>query len=192
MNNQDQDLDDLFTLDTCPICLDDIQLCAYNYIKTNCKHCFHASCFMKHTQHNGYTCPCCRNELIEPANIDTVSDADDDSEADDETDILNERLHDLSLLALRYLFSRVENENENEIPDDYDIIVYQRGHEYNTPNLSISQISAMFQEQGLSYEDLVALCVLPHKDNTADVCNYNAAWMLRTEKNIRNMLHLRL
>jgi len=184
------ELDNIFSLETCPICLDDIQLCAYNYIKTDCKHSFHASCFMMHTRHNGYSCPCCRNEFIEPVDSESESESEFD-DSDDETDILNERLHDLSLLSMRYLFSRVENEicEEEESVQLFNSEIFQRGHEEYTPNLSITQISTMFQERGLSYEDMVALCVLPHKDNTADVCKYSAEWFMHKEREIRNMLH---
>lgn len=187
-------LDNIFSLETCPICLDDIELCAYNYVKTDCKHCFHASCFMMHTAHNGYTCPCCRNQLIESS----TESEDDEDDSDNQTNIINEHLHDLSLLAFRNLIARVEtqdnDDNEESVWSDnsFESEIFQRGHEYNgqenTPNISISELSSIFQDRGLSYEDLVALCVLPHKDNLDDVRKYSASWIINTEREIGNIL----
>ena len=196
------DLNDEFTLETCPICLEDIELCAYNYIKTECKHCFHATCFLKNTQHNGYGCPCCRKNIIAPAlnynyNNYYNNDNDNDNENDDTYD--DDALNDLSLLAFRYLMSRVDPDNNENDDDDASSIwtmddddMYQRGHimhgQQYAPNLSIEFISNKLHAMGLSYEDLVALYVLPHKDNDNDVSRYNKNWISGYERTIRNIL----
>lgn len=48
----------------CPICyetLNDVKDC----LTTSCGHRFHSSCILKHTIYNGYTCPCCRKDLVD-------------------------------------------------------------------------------------------------------------------------------
>jgi len=194
------ELDNEFTLETCPICLEDIELCAYNYIKTECKHCFHATCFLTNAQRNGYGCPCCRKELIK--SIDTDSDEDEEEEEPNYNPA-----HDLSLLAFRYLTARVEREaglsgatDESDESDDEDTSsvwtmeddMYQRGHAYygqgDAPNLSIEQVANKMRLLGLDYEDIVALYVLPHKDNTNDLAMYDTQWISRNERTIRNIL----
>lgn len=188
-----QNSDNLFVLETCPICLENIELCAYNYIKTECKHCFHASCFLTNTRRNGYSCPCCRKELVENA------DSNSESESDLEPDY--NPAHDLSLLAFRYLMARVEGEStdydEEDIEDTSSIWtmeddMYQRGHvmhgQSNAPNLSIENIANKLRLLGLNYEDLVALYVLPHKDNTNDLAMYDTQWIANNERAIRNIL----
>lgn len=185
------EFDNVFTLETCPICLDDIELCAYNYIKTECKHCFHATCFLTNTQRNGYGCPCCRKEII-PSIIDDNSSINEVNNYDP--------VQDLSLLAFRYLIARTENESieENNNDDDSDSVwtmedeMYQRGHiihgQQNAPNLSIENIANKFRLIGLNYEDIVALYVLPHKDNANDLALYNTQWISEKERTIRNIL----
>ena len=186
-----QNSDNLFVLETCPICLENIELCAYNYIKTECKHCFHASCFLTNTRRNGYSCPCCRKELV----------ADTDSHSDSESEYDYNPAHDLSLLAFRYLMARVEGEStdydEEDIEDTSSIWtmeddMYQRGHvmhgQSNAPNLSIENIANKLRLLGLNYEDLVALYVLPHKDNTNDLAMYDTQWIANNERAIRNIL----
>jgi hypothetical protein len=113
------------------------------------------------------------------------------------------------LLAFRYLTARVEREaglsdgtDADEI-DDEDIEdtssiwtmeddMYQRGHvmhgQANAPNLSIEQVANKLRLLGLNYEDLVALYVLPHKDNTNDLAMYDTQWIANNERAIRNIL----
>lgn len=104
------------------------------------------------------------------------------------------------MLSFRYLISRVEgNNNANEVEEDDSSSVwtiedemYQRGHitngQQNLPNLSIEQIANRLQLTGLNYEDIVALYVLPHKDNIADLALYDTAWISVNERAVRNIL----
>jgi hypothetical protein len=191
----ESNLDNEFVLETCPICLEDIELCAYNYIKTECKHCFHASCFLTNTRRNGYSCPCCRKELIE--NLDSTTDSESDLDLEPDYN----PAHDLSLLAFRYLMARVEGEStdyDDEAIEDTSSIwtmeddMYQRGHimhgQGGAPNLSIEQVANKLRLMDLNYEDLVALYVLPHKDNTNDLAMYDTQWISNNERAIRNIL----
>jgi hypothetical protein len=133
-------------------------------------------------------------------------DVDSDEEEEDEEPNYNPA-HDLSLLAFRYLTARVEREagiseatNESDEIDDEDTSsvwtmeddMYQRGHAYygqgDTPNLSIEQVANKMRLLGLDYEDIVALYVLPHKDNTNDLAMYDTQWIANKERTIRNIL----
>lgn len=54
----------LSTTMECPICyelLNNDKDC----LTTSCGHQFHSSCILKHTIYNGYTCPCCRKDLVD-------------------------------------------------------------------------------------------------------------------------------
>ncbi len=171
------ELDNILTLETCPICLEDIELCAYNYIKTDCKHYFHASCFLANTQRNGYGCPCCRKELVAPI----INKNEDNNEYDP--------VQDLSLLAFRYLMARVDDDNDDdESVVSFDDTMFQRGHYTYDYNISIEQVTNKLRLHGLSYEDLVALYVLPHKDDANDVAMYNSQWISEKENIIHNIL----
>ena len=181
----EMELDNIFSLETCPICLDEIELCAYNYIKTECKHSFHATCFLSNTQRNGYGCPCCRRELVAP-----IADTnDDDNDNNNESDY--DPVQDLSLLAFRYLMARVENDDDDDDDDDnesLDDTMFQRGHYTYGHNISIEQVANKLRLHGLSYESLVALYVLPHKDDANDIELYNSQWISDNEEIIHNIL----
>ena len=49
----------------CPICLCSIKNKKTDFIATDCGHCFHASCLMRHLSMNGFSCPYCRNMMAE-------------------------------------------------------------------------------------------------------------------------------
>ena len=94
----------------CPICYD--TLTQVNCITTSCGHAFHANCLMKHTAHNGYTCPCCREQMIEEPDEDNESE-DEDSLFDDEDDyfyedtITSEEREEEALQSFRWFQQRL-------------------------------------------------------------------------------------
>jgi len=61
----------------CPICYEPIQA-NVNIVVTECGHKFHCKCLMMNSSMNGFSCPCCRSEMVEE---------DDEEEQDFETDI---------------------------------------------------------------------------------------------------------
>ena len=69
-------------LQTCAICLDDIQECK-NCTTTECGHTFHSTCIFQNLCHR-VECPMCRVELI--AMPEEEDDEDEDGEDDDDTD----------------------------------------------------------------------------------------------------------
>jgi hypothetical protein len=124
-----------------------------------------------------------------------------DSESDFDLEPDYNPAYDLSLLAFRYLMARVEGEStdyDDEAIEDTSSIwtmeddMYQRGHimhgQGGAPNLSIEQVANKLRFIGLNYEDLVALYVLPHKDNTNDLAMYDTQWISNNERAIRNIL----
>ena len=48
----------------CSICLLAIDAQCNNTTVTNCGHCFHASCLMRHVAMNGFNCPYCRTNMV--------------------------------------------------------------------------------------------------------------------------------
>jgi hypothetical protein len=46
----------------CPICLRVVNR-VVNRLTTNCGHCFHTSCLAKNIVSDGFSCPCCRNDV---------------------------------------------------------------------------------------------------------------------------------
>lgn len=161
-----------FTEDLCcSICLDDIDI-SMNVIKTECKHCFHSNCFLQNAAHNGFNCPLCRNELAE-----VPQDEDDD---DDDYDNDEEFEEDFALRGSRWLFMRAEGEpideddNDDEtLSDSSDDDNYVRFVSEETPIVTIAEVCDKIRQRGVTYEQLVALLILPDSRCVADVALYN-------------------
>lgn len=83
------------TNEECPICYDEITNKSNKTI-TECGHCFHSSCLIKHAILTNTGCPLCRQQLADIAESDSESDSDssdsdydseyDDSSSDEEDD----------------------------------------------------------------------------------------------------------
>lgn len=111
----------------CPICMDDL-IGINNTVTTECGHQFHATCLMQNIAHNGFSCPYCRNVMIEDiSETETEIDEDDnedDNEDDDNTTIDssmvglsdNEYMYNLTLVCVRNLFVDNEEERINRPP----------------------------------------------------------------------------
>jgi hypothetical protein len=69
----------------CPICLDEIDA-VKNRSTTECGHCFHSSCLIKHSILANIACPLCRSELADIPEEDDYSEDSyySDSSSDDE------------------------------------------------------------------------------------------------------------
>jgi len=74
------------TNEECPICYDEITNKANKTI-TECGHCFHSSCLIKHAILTNTGCPLCRQQL---ADIQEESESDSDSDSDYEEDSSDE------------------------------------------------------------------------------------------------------
>ena len=62
----------------CSICL--LPMSADNSVKLSCGHLFHGQCFVNYVQHEGVTCPLCRESCV----YDNLSDSSDSSDYEEE------------------------------------------------------------------------------------------------------------
>jgi len=170
----------------CAICLDNVDA-SMNIIKTECNHCFHSKCFLQNAAHNGFNCPMCRNELAS-----VPSDEDSDEDSDDDSDDYDEDEEDFLLRGARWLMMRAEGEeieeddtdDESIMSDDSDVYLRDDPEIEELPNTSIAYISQKMLAQGITFEQLVALYVLPHSANTADISVYNRTVLRNLRKTI--------
>lgn len=161
----------------CSICLDDIDI-SMNVIKTECRHCFHSNCFLQNAAHNGFNCPLCRNELAEVPQ-------DEEDDYDNEYDDDEEDEEDFALRGSRWLFMRAEGEPIDEDDTDDETLsdgsddeeTYVRYVNEDTPIVSIAEIADKARQHGVTYEQLVALLIMPDSRSAADVALYNRPFM---------------
>lgn len=169
----------------CAICLDNVDS-SMNIIKTECNHCFHSKCFLQNAAHNGFNCPMCRNEL---ASAPSDEDSDDDS---DDSDDYDEDEEDFLLRGARWLMMRAEGEeieeddtdDESVMSDDSDVYLRDDPEIEELPNTSIAYISQKMLARGITFEQLVALYVLPHSANAFDTTVYNRTVLKNLRKTI--------
>lgn len=189
---------------TCSICLDDIDV-KINNMTTDCGHCFHTKCFLQHASHNGFTCPNCRNQIVDEPECDSDEDDyddeddeyddDEDDDEDDEDDECEDENceEDITFRTMRMLFRRAENDVENINYEIYEErIQYERGHihfgEEDLRPLSLSTIGERIRLRGITYNDLVALIVFPHKDNHADIAEYSHTRLKDIHRKIKDII----
>ena len=185
---------------TCSICLDDIDI-KINIMTTDCGHCFHTNCFLQHVSHNGFTCPNCRNQIVDEPECDSdeddydddddYDDEDDDDECEEDDDECEEDNN--AFRAMRMLFRRAENDAENINYEIYEErIQYERGHihfgEEDLRPLSLRTIGERMNLRGITYNDLVALIVFPHKDNHADIAEYSHTRLKDIHRKIKDII----
>lgn len=172
----------------CAICLDNVDS-SMNIIKTECNHCFHSKCFLQNAAHNGFNCPMCRNEL---ASVPSDEDSDDDSDNSDNSDDYDEDEEDFLLRGARWLMMRAEGEeieeddtdDESVMSDDSDVYLRDDPEIEELPNTSIAYISQKMLARGITFEQLVALYVLPHSANAFDTTVYNRTVLKNLRKTI--------
>jgi hypothetical protein len=161
----------------CSICLDNINA-SINIIKTECKHCFHSNCFLQNVAHNGFSCPMCRNEL---AKLSEDEDDDEDylEDQEDEQYILN---------SFRWMIMRAEGEEINSTDDDiYD--EYIRDATPDASNISINEIAEKIIQKGVTYNELLALLVLPDRRNAHDLIEYNSRSLYELDTMIHDIVY---
>ena len=132
----------------CPICFETIE--KNNCVRTECNHAFHASCLMRHTATNGYSCPYCRTDMVDKKVLNCDDDDDDDDDeslyrSDDEAeddgepydtfdgsyehyvDILT---NDINMQNFRWLFQRANGEEtEDDVGNTSATMSYLIGRE---------------------------------------------------------------
>jgi hypothetical protein len=154
----------------CPICFETIE--KNNCIRTECGHSFHASCLMRHTAVNGYTCPYCRADMVdkEVFNSDDdeyslyQSDDEDDDEDDDATrPVQMESLtNDINMQNFRWLFQRVNNEEtEEDIDNTISIMSNMIGREREEEIIDeenkeqMENLMVLIENTNITFQDLV-------------------------------------
>lgn len=178
----------------CSICLNSIDDTSNNIIKTECNHIFHSSCFLQNVAFNGFDCPNCRNVLAnKPDSSEQDEDEDEEQEEDDEDDEDEEQEEqdedELYILnGSRWLFMRAEGE-EIDINDDDDYSDYIREPRPETSNISINEIAEKMIQQGVTYNQLLALLVLPDSRNTSDLAEYNGRKLSELDTMIYDIIY---
>jgi hypothetical protein len=121
----------------------------------------------------------CRNELAEvPSNDDDDDDDEDDDDDDDE-----EEVEDFTLRGARWLMMRAEGEEiddddtDDESIDSYDEEGFIRYEDESVPIVSIDQVTALLEQNNVSYKELVAFLILPDSRHQSDLQEYNNARM---------------
>jgi len=163
----------------CSICLINIDNTSNNIIKTECNHVFHSNCFLQNVAFNGFDCPNCRNVLANKPDSNNDKPYEYDNEDGDEEYILN---------GSRWLFMRSEGE-EIDINDDDDYSDYIREPTPETLNISINDIAEKIIQKGVTYNQLLALLVLPDSRNTSDLVEYSGQKLYELDKMIYDIIY---
>jgi hypothetical protein len=125
--------------DECPICMDAIDP-NKNRVTTECGHTFHCSCLMTNVSHNGFACPYCRTAMAEEVedeneyNDDYSTSSwyygpDDDSVDDSSVSVAGPGLEAHVLRGMRWLFPRVDPQDDDDEDEDYEDSVWETDSE---------------------------------------------------------------
>jgi len=142
----------------CAICMDDINFNINNFIKTECGHCFHASCLMTNVAHNGFGCPYCRTAMAEEVE-------DEDSEWSAVSD--DEIYGDDALRGLRFFTDNIEGvEHDPEDVEEEDAVeeVEEEEEEEEEPRPTPEFITQKLIQQGVTMEQLVKALLKDHDE----------------------------
>jgi len=122
---------------SCPICME-IVVRDINCVVTECKHCFHTSCLMRHVSYNGFGCPYCRQCLAEePDCADTNS--------------------DVSYIGLRDLLPV-----DSLFPDTIEPL------EMEYPEITVEQMTQHLFNSAFTVEELVAVLMYSNSETTTE------------------------
>ena len=155
---------------SCPICFEEIDSTT-NALQTSCDHRFHTKCFLQHTKLNGYTCPYCRNELLDSTvdkeavedNSYTLYNEDDNISIDENTIVVYEP--DYSLHPFRWMmqqYNNMDDESESEVDDSLNLIYNAHDHIIRECNIIQEENSSTLNlfikmiKNKVSYRDLLA------------------------------------
>lgn len=139
-----------------------------NCVTTECGHIFHANCLMKNIDRNGFTCPCCRSQMVEEQEESESDDSDYDS--DESESWIEEEDDEYALRGLRFFTNLLEGEEHDQL----DVIdEYQDEQEENEDDEddedqeerqlpSIDFVAEKLREQGVTFEQLIAWTLIDH------------------------------
>ena len=163
---------------SCPICFEEIDSTT-NALQTSCDHRFHTKCFLQHTKLNGYTCPYCRNELLDSTvkehEVEAVEDTsytlyhhDDNISIDENVIVVYEpdiSPDDYSLHPFRWMmqqYNNMDDESENEVDTSLNLIYNAHDHIIRECNIIQEENSSTLNlfmkmiKNKVSYRDLLA------------------------------------
>lgn len=163
---------------SCPICFEEIDSNT-NALQTSCDHRFHTKCFLQHTKLNGYTCPYCRNELLDSTvkehEVEAVEDTsytlyhhDDNISIDENVIVVYEpdiSPDDYSLHPFRWMmqqYNNMDDESENEVDTSLNLIYNAHDHIIRECNIIQEENSSTLNlfmkmiKNKVSYRDLLA------------------------------------
>ena len=131
---------------SCPICYETITE-EKNCVITECGHCFHTSCLMKHAAMNGFGCPYCREQMSDYVPPQS-------EEIDDDRIPYLLRLEDLSEEELDTAMNRVPSQVQYEEEDRYEeVLDLPSSYTMPTPTFMARKV----QESGITMEDVIRL-----------------------------------
>jgi len=190
-------------LNTCAICLENIEDLTVNCLTTECRHHFHTKCMMNAMAHSqNFVCPCCRGAMADELEYSDESDSEDDDDDDDYSDDESEgdvsrqreirRIHaqherlrqeNANLQSMRWLFQRNLGEELDDEPlepleeGDYESDTYEdeEEEEEERPKPDVQYLVHHLQAQGIGMEQLVKGVLLEHPeyDDDEDIVNAN-------------------
>jgi len=163
---------------SCPICFEEMDSTT-NALQTSCDHRFHTKCFLQHTKLNGYTCPYCRNELLDSTvkehEVEAVEDTsytlyhhDDNISIDENAIVVYEpdiSPDDYSLHPFRWMmqqYNNMDDESENEVDTSLNLIYNAHDHIIRECNIIQEENSSTLNlfmkmiKNKVSYRDLLA------------------------------------
>lgn len=140
----------------CPICMEQIEG-EKNKVTTECGHCFHTACLMKHVAHNGFGCPYCRDVMAEEPEDNNSDEEYDDFSVDEEPDYT-----DNVLRGSRWLFQRAEGE---ELDDEEDTVLDEEEERVEVePRAPVDYIVDKLVQRGVSMAELVKAILIRDHD----------------------------
>lgn len=164
-------------LNECPICMDIIG--EKNCLTTECGHKFHTNCMFTNIDHNGFSCPCCRAQMIAttedndsesstmPELVDDDTSTDYDSSVDESIDDETGPFSEDSLRGLRLLTNLLEGHEHDQadVVAEYNYVNEpEEFMDYIVPPREIIQQKLI--EKGVTYEQLVAWILVDHEGYT--------------------------
>jgi hypothetical protein len=147
----------------CPICLDPIES-NVNCMTTECGHCFHASCILKHVSMTKGGCPMCRAVMVENVEMGEDDDDEEDLESDDESTYISEDFRndesvqeDHMLRGVRWLFQQHdESEPSTSMFDDNSMEMTPNSVRRWRSPLNEDSIDELYEEDmEMNWQDMV-------------------------------------
>lgn len=154
----------------CPICMDTIGV--VNCMTTECGHIFHANCLMKNIDRNGFTCPCCRSQMVEE-HEESESDEESEYDSDGSETSFEENDDEYALRGLRFFTNLLEGEEHDQLDviDEYQDEQEEQDDEEDDEERqlpSIDFVAEKLREQGVTFEQLIAWTLLDHTKYVLD------------------------